>query len=265
MSHARSTRKFALLSAATLLALAGCRDKQPDHLAPTASALASVTGSSHAVPLQVDPSSSKVSFLMEAPIEKIFGDAPASVTGELFVDFDDVQKSSALIKVDLDRLTVYQQKREDEQGSFGERAKNPTQNEHVRTWLEISPDTPADLREKNRFAEFRITRLSDASFAKLSSLPGADRKITARAIGDLRLHGRSAQKSLTIEISAHYEGDSPKEVRIRSLTPLVAGLEEYDVRPREAFGKLAQRTLDALGTKVAKSAPIEVDFVARAR
>jgi len=52
---------------------------------------------------------------------------------------------------------------------------------------------------------------------------------------------------------------------VRTTEPLDAGLEEYDVRPREAFGKLAQRTLDALGTKVAKSAPLQVEFTARKR
>jgi hypothetical protein len=52
---------------------------------------------------------------------------------------------------------------------------------------------------------------------------------------------------------------------VRTLEPLRIGLEEFDVRPREAFGKLAQKTLDALGTKVAKEAPLQVEFSARVK
>lgn len=243
--------------------LFGCRDKQPEHLAPAASALTSATASSSAIALQVDPATSKVSFLMEAPIEKIYGEAPGSVQGEIALDADDVAKSTALVKVDLDKLTLYQQKREDEKKDFGERAKSDKQNEHARTWLEISPDTLADQREKNRFAEFRITRLDQPSVPKLSALSGAERKFTAKAVGDFRLHGRSAPKTASVEITAHYEGDQLKDVSVRTTEPLDAGLEEYDVRPREAFGKLAQATLGALGTKVAKSAPLQVEFTAR--
>jgi len=91
----------------TGLCLLGCRDKQPEHLAPAASALSSAAASSGATALQVDPATSKVSFLMEAPIEKIYGEAPNSVQGEVFLDSEDVAKSTALVKVDLDKLTLY--------------------------------------------------------------------------------------------------------------------------------------------------------------
>ncbi len=271
MNHRRgslNTARTPLLAACCILstvALAACRDKQPEHLAPVASAVASVAVSTAAAAFRVDTATSKVSFLMEAPIEKIVGEAPSSVSGELFVDFDDVQKSTAQVTVDLDQLSLYQQKRDDEKGQFSERSKNATQNEHARTWLEISPDTPTDLREKHRFAEYRITRLEGLSAPSFKALTGAERTLTATAIGELRLHGRSSPKTAKIELTARYEGEQPKELRVKTLSPLNAGLEEYDVRPREAFGKLAQRTLDALGSKVAKTAPIEVELTARPR
>ena len=250
-----------------VLGVAACRDKQPEHLAPAASALAApvapVAGKSQA--FAIESGGSQVRFLMEAPIEKISGEAPASVEGELFVDAEDLAKSSGLVRVDLEKLSLFQQKREDEKGEFGEKTKNATQNKHARTWLEISEDTPEDVRKQNRFVEFGITGLEQVSASSLSSVPGAERTVTATAVGDFRLHGRKNQKRVKVELKFMYAGDKPQALAVRTLEPLRIGLEEYDVRPREAFGKLAQKTLDALGTKVAKEAPIQVEFNARVK
>ncbi|HET9929470.1 MAG TPA: hypothetical protein VFQ35_02235 [Polyangiaceae bacterium] len=247
-----------------LLAGFGCREKQPEHLAPTASALAPVAPppAEQAVRMAVSSESSKVSFLMQAPIEKISGDAPGSMSGELFVNPSELAKSTGLVKVDLDKLTLYQEKRENEKAAFSERAKNETQNQHARTWLEVSSDTPEDVRSANRYVEYRITRLDAPSAPSLAALSGPERKVTATAVGDFRLHGRKAEKSVKVELTFSYQGDKLGSVRVRTLAPLQIGLEEFDVRPREAFGKLAQKTLSALGSKVAEVAPIEIDFSA---
>lgn len=250
--------------AGALICGVGCRDKQPEHLAEAASALAPVAppAAAQAVRMTVSSESSKVTFLMQAPIEKISGDAPASVSGELFVNPTELAKSTALVKVDLDKLSLYQEKRENEKAAFSERAKNETQNQHARTWLEISSDTPEDVRRANRYVEYRITRLDAVSAPSLSALSGPERKITATAVGDFRLHGRKAEKSVKVELTFSYQGDKLGAVHVRTLEPLKIGLEEFDVRPREAFGKLAQKTLSALGSKVAEVAPIEIDFSA---
>lgn len=200
---------------------------------------------------------------MEAPVEKISGDAPAALSGELFVSADDLAKSNGLVKVDLDKLTLYQEKREDEKGAFSERKKNDLQNQHARTWLEISSDTPDDVRLANRFAEFRITRVEAPSVPSVQALSGPERKLKATVVGDFRLHGRKAEKKVKVELSFKYEGEKLAAVHVRTLEPLQIGLEEFDVRPREAFGKLAQKTLGALGSKVAQVAPIQIEFSAR--
>ena len=247
------------------VALVGaCRDKKPENLAPTASALAPVApAAAQAVQLAVDADSSKVSFLMQAPIEKISGDAPGALSGELYVSAEDLSKSNGLVKVDLDKLTLYQEKREDEKAAFSERSKNELQNKHARTWLEISSDTPDDVRSANRFAEYRITRIEQPSVANVQSLSGPERKLTATVVGDFRLHGRKAEKRVKVELGFSYQGDKLSAVHVRTLEPLQIGLEEFDVRPREAFGKLAQKTLGALGSKVAQVAPIQIEFSAR--
>lgn len=259
------TRALRVLSlGALVLGFAACRDNKPENLAPVASALAPVApvaGKSEAY--AIETSSSQVRFLMEAPIEKISGEAPASVDGELFVNSEELGKSSGLVRVDLEKLAIYQQKRDDEKGEFGEKKKNELQNKHARTWLEISEDTPEDMRKQNSVVEFRITGLEQPSATSLSSLSGAERTVTAIAVGDFRLHGRKNQKRVKVELKFKYDGDKPQALAVRTLEPLRIGLEEYDVRPREAFGKLAQKTLDALGSKVAKEAPIQVEFNAR--
>jgi len=258
----RSRRGWFWYAALALSAVA-CQDKPKEHVAPTSSALTNAAISEEAVTLTLDSASSKVSFVMEAPIEKIYGEAPASLSGELFLDPVNLKKSTALLKVDLEKLSLFQQKRDDEKAEFGERSKNATQNEHARTWLEISPDAPTETREKNRYAELRIDWLDQLSVPKLSDLSGSERKFLATAVGELRLHGRSAQKRAALELVAVYQGPQLKELRVRTILPFNVGLEEYDVRPREAFGKLAEKTLEALGSKVTKTAPLQVEFIAR--
>ena len=76
----------------------------------------------------------------------------------------------------------------------------------------------------------------------------------------LRIHGHTVPKSARVELTFTFEGDTATGVRVRSLEPVSVGLEEYDVRPRSAFGTLAQRTLAALGEKVATAAPVTFDF-----
>lgn len=264
--RARSTRVAGALLLVTSLALiGGCRDKQPENLAPAASAALSAAppADRRAVTFSVDSASSKVSFLMEAPIEKISGEAPGSIQGELFVEPSDLSKSTGLIKIDLEKLELFQQKRDDEKTAFSERKKNELQNRHARAWLEIADDAPPDVRAANRYVEFRVTRIENASATDLTKLGPGEHKLTATVIGDLRLHGRKAEKRASVELS--FSGEKPNALSVRTLTPIAVGLEEFDVRPREAFGKLAQKTLDALGSKVAKSAPIELEFKATAR
>jgi hypothetical protein len=251
---------------AGLLALGGCRDKKPENLAPVASSLsAAKPAGEKALTFQVDTPSSKVSFMMEAPIEKISGDAPGSLDGELFVDPADLSKSTGLVKVDLGKLTLFQEKREDDKAAFGERAKSDKQNEHAQNWLEIGSDAPDAQRKLNRLAEFSVTKLEGASVNDLGTLSGAERKVTAVVVGELRLHGRKNEKRSKVELTFKYDGDKPQAVSVRTLEPLPIGLEEYDVRPRDAFGKLAQKTLDSLGSKVAKTAPIQLEFSAKAK
>lgn len=248
------------------LAIAACDSKPAAPLAPAASALAAAEKRSEsAKPFAIDAAGSKVTFLMHAPFEKIHGEADGSARGELFIDVADIGKTSGLIEIDLDKLVLYQQKREDEKSEYGERKKSDKQNEHAKAWLEISPDAPAAERELNRWVQFRIDKVIESSASDLGKLSGAERKITATVEGELRLHQRKVRKQAKVEATFVYDGDRPTGVSIKTTAPVVVDLDTHDVRPRELFGKLAQKSLSDMGQKVAKEAPIEFQLSAKAK
>ncbi len=264
-----------MLMGAALFGATAC-SKEPaaeQTLAPTAAALEAAKPSAPgAVALRVEQSSSSFTFSMDSPLEKIDGDAPQSIAGELLVDPTDLAKSTALIKADLSLLTLYQQKRGDEKAGYGERKKSDLQNEHARDWLQIVAKagevTPAQA-EMNRFAELKIDKLEDLSASDLTKLSSAERKVTATATGDFRLHGRKASKRAKVELSFFYAGDKLERVAVKTREPLLVTLEEFDVHPRDAAGKLVKTLSEALSSnlkgKVAKEAPVDVSFVARAK
>lgn len=255
-SSARRTTSFSLLAAS--LAFAGCGESTPAE-APSAP-LEAPTAAPNASAWPVATDGSAVDFVMEAPLENIHGRAPNSVAGELELDLANLAESTALVRIDLLQLEVLQQKRETADQAFGEEVRSDTQNEHVRTWFEISPDAPEDVREANRWAEFRVERISDLSQANVNGMSGAERVVQATLHGQLRVHGHTVPKTARVELTFTYDGDNATGVRVRSLEPVSVGLEEYDVRPRSAFGTLAERTLAALGEKVASAAPVTFDF-----
>lgn len=206
----------------------------------------------------------ELGFDMDAPVEKIRGRVPSSaLSGELFIDPADLSKATGLVQVDLRELELFQRKADAEGKPFGEETKNETQNQHAREWLEIGPGAPADALKKNALIEFSLRELKDLSTTDLGQLKGADRKVTFTAIGEFLLHQRKASKSVQLEAIFTFVGETPTSLHVKSLEPLEIGLDEYDVHPREAFGKLAAKTLQALSPKVAKAAAVHLEFTAK--
>jgi hypothetical protein len=248
------------------LALVGCDEKPSAPLAPPASALApAAPPATGARAFVVERSSSKVDFTMDAELEKIFGRAPGALTGELFIDLKDVTKSTGLVKVDLDQLSIFQKTRKQADQDFGEETKNEKQNQDMRNWFEIESDAPADAREKNRWVEFKIEKVTDASASDVTALPSAERKVTLTVSGDFRLHQRVSKRSAKLQALFKFDGDKPRSVHLSTIEPVAVGLEQHDVRPRKAFATLADKTLEALGAKVAKVAMVTFEFDAVAK
>jgi len=241
----------------------GCSEDPPKNLAPASSALEAAKPESEAAKkFTIDAATSKATFLMDAPLEKIHGDAPKSVSGEIFVDASDITKSTGLIEIDLFQLTLYQQKRESEDAEYGEREKSDLQNEHVRNWMEIGEDAPEEKREYNRRVQFKIKSIANPSEKNLAGMKGAERKITADVTGEFRLHGLKMEQTVKLEMTFKYDGDAVKSVSVKNTEPIIVDLEKHDVRPRTGFGALAAKTLAAMGNKVAKEAPVSIEFTA---
>lgn len=248
-----------------------CEEKAPEKLAPVASAPLALpmVAAPGVAKLVVASAGSSVKFLMDSPLEKIDGEAPDSVSGELFVDPANLEKSTALVKVDLDKLTLYQQKRAGESGAYGERKKSELQNEHARDWLQIDAkegEVTAAQAAQNRVVEFRIERLSDLSAMNVLSMQGAERTVIGTAHGDFRLHGRKAKKSAKVTLSFSFAGDKLKSVRVKSVEPVKVALAEFEVHPRDAAGKFVQSITEVIAGKlkgkVASEAPVTFEFTA---
>src|SRR5262249_34744762 len=148
----------------------------------------------------IDKASSKIEFMMEAPQEKIRGRVSGAGSGDLQVDPSDITKTTGLITVDISGIEIFQTVAS-EDGKFGEEAKNPKQNEHARTWLEISPDTPDDMRAKNGKSQFSIKSITTAGEKNVSKLTGPERKLTVTASGDFLLHQRQTPKTVDLEVT----------------------------------------------------------------
>jgi hypothetical protein len=256
-------------SAATL---SGCKDKPKVELAPVASALQAAPTVATATEFSVDSASSKVTFLMDSPLEKIDGDAAGSLQGDLFVDLADISKSTALVKVDLQKLVLYQQKRDGDKAEYSHRAKSDLQNTHARNWLQIVPregDVTREQAEANRWVEFKIDKIDNASISNVTAATGTARTLTATASGDFRLHGRKQAKSVKLEITVTYQGDKAQSIHVKTAEPLKIGLEEFEVNPRDDAGKFVKSVTEALSSnlkgKVAQEAPVTLDFTANAK
>jgi len=254
-----------------LFGAVACNAKEaPKDLAPAASALgAPVPASPNGVPLTIATTKSSLTFLMDSPLEKIDGDAPDSISGELSLDLDDLTKSTALVKADLDKLVLYQQRRPEAANDYSERKKNDKQNEHARDWLQIVPhegEVSADQAAMNRVVEFRIDKVETAT-PNVRSLAGAERQVSATVSGDFRLHGRKARQTAKVELTFHFAGDKLESVDVKTAEPMPVNLEQYEVNPRDGAGKFVKTITDAvsgsLKGKLQKDAPVSIAFSAK--
>lgn len=207
----------------------------------------------------VDPQAAQVEFAMEAPLEKIRGRVPSkAVQGGVWVDRQKQLQLAGTFRVSLSELELFQRKA-DKGGAFGQEVKNDTQNEHARNWLEIDNKAPANEREKNLQASFSFEHPTQTSTPKLSELPTGEHRTEWTASGPFIIHQRSQNLSVSLIITVDKRADG--ELHIKQLAtskPVPIDLDKFDVRPRTAFGKLAQKSLSMMSEKVAQVADLKV-------
>jgi hypothetical protein len=262
-------RIFALAALGVgLVGAVGCEDKPAapaTAVAPVSSGLSPVKPAAvGAVKLTVDKAPSKVDFMMDAPKEKIHGKVADATSGELNVDPSDLTKSTGIINIDISGLEIFQAVADEKDGKFSEEKKSDAQNKHARTWLEISDDAPAKERAENAKVQFSIKSIEVTGEKSLAKMTGPERKVALVAKGEFQLHGHKAEKTTTLDATFKFDGDKLVSVAVKSAKPIAVDLAEFDVKPRDAFGRFAAKTLDVLSPKVNKEALVSVEFTAKA-
>ena len=193
------------------------------------------------------------SFLIDAPLEKIKGKS-TKVRGYLDVDPADLKTGKGQIEVDLGDLKTE---------TFGDPAKDGSQTDHARNWLEIGSDVDAKKREENRWVKFTIKAIDDANPTKLA-VAAADKNapIKVQATGDLSLHGTTSSKKVKVALSSDTSVESPS-IRIATSEPFKISLKEHDVKPRDVAGKFLSGALEKIGQKIDDAVQISLDVTAR--
>jgi len=257
-------RVMATVALAGALGAGACQTKSKKELAPIATTVEPAEAATkQAREVRVEPGDSIVSLEMKAPLENIYGIVENATTGSLFIDPSNLEKTTGVIEVDLRQLVLTHQKRDTETAAFGEPKRQDLQNEHAKTWLEIADDTPEEQRKRNAIVTFRITKVAGLSSRDVTKLEGNKREVTATVTGDFVLHQRQVTKTARMKVVFDYAGDQPTDVQMTTVEPFIVDLEQHDVRPRKAFGVLADATLATLGNKVDKQPKISLELRAK--
>ena len=263
MRYSRPTRLgLAAVGAATvaLVSLAyGCKHDAPT-LGESASAVSAAPppATANAVAYTIDPKS-KTSIDMPGLKEHIKADTDAA-TGKLDVDVTNVINTRGEVKIDLTSLKTH---------TFND-DHDASQTHHALNWLEVGDVASAETKKGNQYAVFAIqsiTAPSAADVSKVTATPdnGEDvRTVTMTAHGDFLLHGHKTKMDVPIEARFHYPAGSvasskPSRIDVKTTAPMKVTLKDYDVRPRDNFGKIAEWTTN-LVAKVAETADVSLDL-----
>ncbi len=197
---------------------------------------------------------SVAAFDMPAPKEHITGEVKRAI-GELLFDANDITKTRGNIQFDLTELRTH---------TFEDKAKNDSQSEHARTWLQAVVE--GNVNESFRYATFTVKNI-DSSASSLVAMPVTRRgevrfrMASARVTGDFSVHGKTVEKTIDVTFKLVVDAtDRPTSLAIETNTPFVVTLAHHDVKPRDSFGILAKSAFSILGTKVAEAASTRAEI-----
>lgn len=261
-------RNVILVALACLLpASFGCGDSTKVQPTATGSTLgSSAPKTAGAKKFKIDSNESMVKFLMDAPAEKIRGRIAGGTSGELFIDITDLTQTTGTIVADLDKLELFQRKKEEGDADYGSEIKSEKQNEHAKAWLElgVNDKVTKDQRDKNARCEFKITSIVSASEKDITKMTGPERKVQVKAKGTLLLHAHQEEnKEVDLEVTFKVDGDKVTGVRIAQKSPINVELKTFVIEPKDALGGVIQSGFSLFGKKVANTAPIELDISAK--
>jgi polyisoprenoid-binding protein YceI len=203
-----------------------------------------------------EAASGTASFLIDAPLEKIKGKS-TKVRGWLDVNPADLKTGKGQLEFDLADLKTE---------TFGDPAKDGSQTEHARNWLEIGGEVDPKRREENRWVRFTIKAIDDANPTKpaAADMKNGQLAVTMQATGDLFLHGVGSSKKVNVALTLEGPADAPTSIRIVTSQPLKISLKEHDVKPRDLAGKFLSGALEKIGQKIDDNVQISLDLTAKA-
>jgi hypothetical protein len=241
-----------------ILALGGCDSKNREKAPSSAIAPTNPIGTKKGE-FSLDPKTSSLEMTMLAELENIHGSGNRGLTGRISFDPRNVLTASGSIRFDLTRLQLLHAIKRGDTEEMGEPRLSSKQNDDMRIWLEIASDTPAEMLKRYRYATFTFDRVKKAVPASLPSEPGEHRLLLI-VEGAFDLHGHTVTKTVLLNATVTQTAAGVTQVRASTAEPLTISLGEHDVRPRTAFGILADRTLEAMGKKVAKTPQVHLEL-----
>lgn len=250
----RRNASAALLGSLVLVACSN-EEKPPTRVAPPSAASASAAVVKQGEATFAVASEGTASFLIDAPLEKIQGNA-TTFRGTLTADPQRLDSLRGQVDVDLGSL---------ETETFDDAKKNAKQTAHARNWLELGPDVAAKTRAENQWARFtlRSVKFTPSALSAAAEVDGK-RKLAVAAEGDFWLHGVTVPKA--VKLAATFEGPvaAPRLIAIETTEPMGVSLKEHDVKPRDITGQFLQGALERVGDKIVDDVQISLRFRAQA-
>lgn len=200
------------------------------------------------VTYQVEPAG-RVSFLIDAPLEKIKG-GWSRTGGQLKVDVAKLDQTRGEVTMDLSTLKIT---------TFPDSGQNDTQAHHALNWMEIGGEVAADARARFRTATFRIDQVLSAAPASLGE---GVAQATAVVEGTMTLHGITSTHQVEVQVVAEGDPKAPSALRITSRKPLRLSLKHHDVKPRDLAGRFLAGALEQVGQKISDTVLVSLDFKA---
>jgi hypothetical protein len=192
-----------------------------------------------------------VSVMIDAPLEKFKGDTK-KLSGVFDIDLANITASTGEVVADLDPFVTH---------TFDDADKNESQTEHVHNWFEIGEKVEKTKRDDYRMARFTIEKIDKASAASFAA--AKDGKVHLTATGTLRVHGRSAKKTVEVDVSFKGPPEAPTEIAFKTTEPLIASLSEHDVKPRDLTGQFLAGALEKVGKKIDDKAQVQIEGTAK--
>jgi polyisoprenoid-binding protein YceI len=195
----------------------------------------------------------KMTFLIDAPLEKIKGQAE-DVQGTISLDPSDLSKTRGELGFKMATLTTT---------TFGKAKDDAAQSEHARNWMQVGPESAEADKARYAWSKFTV-RSVEATPGKLADAREENgvRTVKGKVTGDLEVHGVKSPKTFAFTATIKGPVDAPTEVTIKSDAPFDLSMKEHQIMPRDKIGGLLSGALDKIGKKIDDKVQVSLELTA---